>query len=79
MAKAAAEARGDGMGPHYRHLLDAERAQQERYGHIGNSRRPRYLLDALAAGETVEVPCWRVPALCSPRSGNKTVTVTFDM
>ena len=69
----------DGLGPVYKHLLDRERDMQKRFGVVGTMRRPRYLLDALEAGETVEVEFWRVPIGMRPPGSGDSVVVTRDM
>jgi len=80
LSKARAAQRRDGMGPIYQRLLDFERGQDRKYGHMRNGmRRPRYLLDALEAGETVEVPVWRVPVELRPSGCGSTLVVTPDM
>ncbi|MCG7583682.1 hypothetical protein [Mycolicibacterium sp. OfavD-34-C] len=66
----------DGLGPIYRRLLARERDQQARYGHL---HRPRYLLDALEAGEAVTVPIWRVPVSLRPPGCGETVVVDPSM
>ncbi|WP_443189604.1 hypothetical protein [Mycobacterium sp. 4D054] len=71
-----AQRSSDGLGPIYRRLLDRERDQQARYGHL---HRPRYLLDALEAGETVTVPWWKVPAYMRPPGCGDTLTVDPSM
>ncbi|MBX7455490.1 hypothetical protein GR927_46550 [Mycolicibacterium sp. 3033] len=71
--------RREGMGPIYRRLLDRERDMQRRFGVVGQMRRPRYLLDALEAGETVTVPIWRVPMHLRPPRCGETLVVTPDM
>ncbi len=78
--KAAAEARGDGLGPIYRRLLDTEHRHQDRYDGVGGQRRPRYLLDALEAREEVTVPWWRIPGHLRPAGcDGGEVLVTPDM
>lgn len=76
--KAAAQQRRDsgGLGPLYRYLLAFETAQDERYRSLG---RPRVLLAALQAGETVQVPAWRVPLDLRPPGCEGTVVVAADM
>ncbi|MFW3123287.1 hypothetical protein MMAG44476_36436 [Mycolicibacterium mageritense DSM 44476 = CIP 104973] len=63
----------------YRRLLDRERFLQKRFGVVGAMRRPRHLLDALEAGETVRVPWWKVPSGFLPSDHGETVVVTPDM
>jgi hypothetical protein len=80
LEKAAAVARyRDGVGPIYRHLLARERLAQARFGVVGNMRRPRYLLDQLEAGETVEVSVSKVPWELRPPGCGERIIVTSDM
>lgn len=65
-AKSAAGRGGDGIGPIYAALLGDETARQARYGRVGDMPRPRHLLDALLARETVTVPFWKVPVELRP-------------
>lgn len=69
----------DGMGPVYRRLLDRERDLHKRFGVVGQHRRPRHLLDALEAGETVTVPFYRVPSEFRPWDDGETVVVSSEM
>jgi len=66
----------DGLGPIYRRLLDRERDADRRYGRL---HRPRYLLEALEAGERVEVPLWRVPVHLRPPNCGPTLLVDPSM
>lgn len=71
-----AQRSGDGLGPIYRRLLARERDQQARYGHL---HRPRFLLDALEAAETVTVPSWKVPVTLRPPGCGDVIVVSRDM
>ena len=77
--RARAAQRRDGMGPIYRHLLERQRDMQARFGVVGQMRRPRFLLDALEADETVEVPMWRVPVHMRPPGCGDTLVVDPSM
>lgn len=70
---------GDGLGPIYRYLLERQRVTQRRFGMVGQIRRPRFLLDALEAGETVEVSIWRVPVHMRPPGHGETLVVDPSM
>jgi hypothetical protein len=59
----------------YRRFLDRERDADRRYLRLGG---PRMLLEALEAGETVQVPSWRVPVDLRPPGCGSTLVVTPD-
>lgn len=67
------------LGLVYWRLLDRERDLRKRFGVVGQRRRPRHLLDALEAGETVAVPYWRVPSGFLPRDHGETIVVDPGM
>lgn len=52
---------------------------QRRFGIVGEMRRPRHLLDALEAGETVTVEAWWVPVEVRPPDCGPTLVVSPEM
>ncbi|MGV0720556.1 hypothetical protein ABQF17_17965 [Mycolicibacterium elephantis] len=66
-------------GSLYRFLWDAEEARHQRFGRVGNMRRPTYQRDRFRRGEPVVVDGGSFPSGMLPRgSGGKYFVVTPD-